>query len=185
MRRSLLAARRNMQIYMASAESVPPPAVTSFTPTTRPATGGTFALVGTGFLKMRQALLDTQVLAHSVADDQHMTITAGVQSLLEGYVIVETRGGQVYPPQLVTFTPVLTSLLPVTGPAAGGTSVVLTGAGFATATDVTIDGNSVAFVINSNTQITATTAAHAVGAVDVAVTNPNGTATLVAGFTFV
>src|SRR5690606_12577214 len=82
-------------------------------------------------------------------------------------------------------TPTLASLTPATGTTAGGTSVVLTGADLTGATAVTFGGTAAtSFTVDSATQITAITPAHAAGAVDVAVTTPGGTATLAGAFTY-
>lgn len=80
--------------------------------------------------------------------------------------------------------PDLVSILPASGPTAGGTSVVLTGTDFTGATAVTFGGVAAAsFTVNSSTQITAVTPALAAGAKDVSVTTPYGTDTLAASFT--
>jgi hypothetical protein len=64
---------------------------------------------------------------------------------------------------------------PTSGPAAGGTSVTISGTGFAAGATVTFGGtNATGVVVNNSTTITATTPAHAAGAVDVVVTNSTG-----------
>ncbi|NBT31268.1 MAG: phospholipase, partial [Rhodobacteraceae bacterium] len=74
--------------------------------------------------------------------------------------------------------PVISSLSPTNGPLAGGTSVVITGQNFATATGVSFGGTAAtSFVVDSATQITAVSPAKSAGQVDVAVTNTNGTST--------
>ncbi|MDQ1153414.1 hypothetical protein QE389_000613 [Brevundimonas sp. SORGH_AS 993] len=67
----------------------------------------------------------------------------------------------------------------------GGAYVVLSGTNFTGATGVIFGGTAASFTVNSATQITATTPAHAVGVVNVAVTTPGGTATLANGYTFI
>ncbi len=75
---------------------------------------------------------------------------------------------------------------PNAGSTSGGTSVTITGTGFTgVTTGVTFGGTAASFTVNSLTQITATTPAHAAGTVDVAVTTGAGTATATAAFTFV
>ena len=72
--------------------------------------------------------------------------------------------------------PAIASLSPTTGSTAGGTSVVITGTDFTGATAV--DFGAVAatgYVVDSDTQITATSPAQALGTVDVRVTTPSGT----------
>jgi hypothetical protein len=71
--------------------------------------------------------------------------------------------------------PTVTKIEPTTGPAAGGTSVTITGTGFIGATAVRFGSNNAAsFTVNSATSITAVSPA-AAGTVDVTVTTPNGT----------
>ncbi|MDX6438755.1 MAG: hypothetical protein QOF45_1338 [Gaiellaceae bacterium] len=72
--------------------------------------------------------------------------------------------------------PVIAGLSPSSGTDAGGTSVTITGSAFTGATAVTFDGDPAAsFSVDSATQITAVTPAHAAATVDVAVTTPAGT----------
>ena len=81
--------------------------------------------------------------------------------------------------------PAVSSISPSTGPIAGGTSVTITGSAFTGATAVTFGGTSAAFTVNSATQITATTPAHAAGGVTIAVTTPNGTSSSGPTYTYV
>lgn len=83
--------------------------------------------------------------------------------------------------------PALKSASPNTGSTAGGTAVTLGGTGFVSGATVTIGGNAATDVtVTSSTQITATTPAHAAGAVNITVTNPNGeSATAPDSFTYV
>lgn len=81
--------------------------------------------------------------------------------------------------------PTIASISPRAGPAEGGTSVVITGTNFTGATEVNFGGEPVfSFVVNSATQITASTAPHAQGTVDVEVVTPGGGATAPGAFTF-
>jgi hypothetical protein len=74
---------------------------------------------------------------------------------------------------------------PLTGTAAGGTAVTITGTGFTGATAVSFGGTAATtFTVDSDTQISATTPAHAAGVVDVSVTTPNGTSTVPGLFTY-
>ncbi|WP_378940910.1 putative Ig domain-containing protein [Mesorhizobium sp. ANAO-SY3R2] len=91
------------------------------------------------------------------------------------YTLVVTAGA----------TPTLTSASPNTGSTAGGTSVTLTGTNLTGATAVSFGGTAASlFTVNDATKITATTPAHAAGAVNVVVSTPNGTATLTNGYTY-
>lgn len=80
----------------------------------------------------------------------------------------------------------LTSLAPSAGPAVGGQIVAITGLDLTTATAVTFGGSAApSFTIDSATQITATTPAHAAGIVDVEVTWSGGTAFSPVDYTYV
>ncbi len=71
--------------------------------------------------------------------------------------------------------PAVTGLSPISGPQAGGTTVTITGTGFAGATGVSFGGTpATAFTVTSPSQITATAPAGS-GTVDVRVTTPAGT----------
>lgn len=81
--------------------------------------------------------------------------------------------------------PTVESVSPAAGVAAGGTSVTITGRDLTGATAVTFGGvAATSFTVDSMMQITAEAPAGTVGATDVAVTAPGGTATLPGGFTY-
>ena len=79
----------------------------------------------------------------------------------------------------------LSSVSPSSGSASGGTGVTLTGAGLTGATDVTFGGVSATSVnVVNSTTVTVVTPAQAIGAVDVVITTPSGSATDASGFTY-
>ena len=80
--------------------------------------------------------------------------------------------------------PTVTSVSPNNGPVAGGTAVTITGTNFAAGATVTLGGTAATnVVVASSTTITATTPAHAAGAVTATVTNSNGlSGNLASGF---
>lgn len=81
--------------------------------------------------------------------------------------------------------PILSQVNPNTGATAGNTSVVLVGVNFTGATQVLFDGIAATnLVVNSNTQVSCLTPAHAAQSVTVSIVTPNGTATLPNGFTY-
>lgn len=86
-------------------------------------------------------------------------------------------------PNLVGSPAIITGLVPDNGPESGGTIVTITGTNFLGSSGVTFDGIPGAFVVDSDTQITVTTPAHAPGPVDVVVLGPEG-ASLPATFTY-
>ena len=87
---------------------------------------------------------------------------------------------------VVVQPPHVTSLSPTSGSTAGGTAVTITGTDFTSGATVTFGGTPATNVqVTSSTSITATTPAHAAGAVSVVVTNPDGqSGTLANGFTY-
>ena len=81
--------------------------------------------------------------------------------------------------------PVLTSFSPGSGPAAGATTVVITGTNLTGATGVTFAGtNATSYTVNSDAQITAITAAGS-GAGTVVVLNPSGSGISSTNFTYI
>src|SRR6516164_8845365 len=71
--------------------------------------------------------------------------------------------------------PTVANVNPNTGPMQGGTSVTITGTNFSEVTAVRFGSNAAgSFIVNSTTQITATSPA-GIGTVDVTVTTPGGT----------
>jgi plastocyanin len=82
--------------------------------------------------------------------------------------------------------PTITGVSPGSGPTSGGLGVTITGTGFTAGATVSIGGTLVAgAAVATSTSITATTPAHAAGAADIVVTNPDGQSSrLAGGFTF-
>jgi hypothetical protein len=95
---------------------------------------------------------------------------------------VTTPGGTNVPSSADQFTvqatpvPVVNSVGPTSGPAAGGTTVVLVGTGFTGATAVTFNGvPATNVVVSSDSRLTATSPAQNAGTYDVKVTTAGGT----------
>ena len=91
----------------------------------------------------------------------------------EGVILATTDGGGYAAPTLSSFTP--TS-------AAVGATVTLTGTNFTGAGEVTFNGLSAKFTVNSDTQVSTTVPSGATSG-KIAVTTPGGTATSAASFT--
>src|SRR5262249_10247799 len=87
----------------------------------------------------------------------------------------------------VAEAPSVLSVTPVSGTTAGGTLVTINGTGFVAGATVNIGGAAATGVtVVSGAKITATTPAHAAGAVNVTVTNlDTQSGTLTNGFTYV
>lgn len=81
--------------------------------------------------------------------------------------------------------PTVASISPLSGPAAGGTPIVITGSRFTPSTTVTIGGTAATnIVIEGGTRLTCKTPAGDAGAADVVVTTGGGTVTKTNGFTY-
>jgi hypothetical protein len=80
--------------------------------------------------------------------------------------------------------PTVTAILPTTGPAAGGTTVVLTGTNFNSAYSAVVGSTIVALTVISNTSASIVTPAHAAGTANIRVTNPIGQSATGAGNLF-
>jgi IPT/TIG domain/Dockerin type I domain len=118
-----------------------------------------------------------------------ITFTAGAIGTLTLNVTVttstscsDTKSANVTVLPLVT----VTSISPVAGTVAGGSSVTINGTSFASGASVTFGGVAATnVVVASSIKITARTPAHALGAVNVTVTNTDtSTGTLASGYTY-
>lgn len=123
-----------------------------------------------------------------VVDPTKITATTPAHAAGPVNVVVTTSGGTATLTNAYTYVapvPTLTSVSPNSGTTAGVTSVTLTGTNFSGATSVTFGGTAASeFTVVNATTITATTPAHAAGAVDVVVNTPGGMAILTNGYTF-
>jgi uncharacterized protein YciI len=170
--------------------SGPAPTVTSVSPNNGPAAGGTnVTITGTNFASGATVTFgntpatnvvvtsSTQITATTpagTAGSVTVTVTSGGQngSLAAGFVYVAP--------------PSVTSVSPGNGPTAGGTSITITGTGFASGATVTVGAAAATnVVVVSATQITATTPAGSAGAVTVTVASGGQSGNLGSGFAYV
>lgn len=169
---------------------VAPATITAIVPNAGPVAGGTAVVItGSSFIGAT-AVTFGDFPASDVTVDSATQITATTPAHAAGVVNVRVAtvlGGVTLVNGFTYFSPpTIASIAPDVGPASGGTSVVITGTNLTGATGVTFGGIPASSVtLDSATQITAVTPAHAGGAVDVEVTTPGGTATLADGFTYV
>ncbi len=158
------------------------PAVTSISPTSGPAVGGTdVTITGTGLNGATAVMFGaTAATAFTVdsATPDHGDVTAGTGTV---DVRVTTPGGTSATGAAAQFTyvaPTVTSVSPAAGPTAGGTLVTITGTRFTGVTAVTFGATAATgFTVNSATEITATAPA-GTGTVDVTVTTAEGTSAI-------
>lgn len=158
-----------------------PPTITTINPTQGPTTGGTVVtLTGTAMTGTTAVRFgSTNATSFSVNSASQITAVSPPRAAGAAAVtLIHPIGNS----NSVTFTyvvaqvPQVTGVTPVSGPTAGGTTVILSGTGFTGATAVTFAGvPATSFLVNSATQITAVSPSGVAGAAAVAVTAPGGT----------
>jgi hypothetical protein len=155
---------------------IPAPALTSVGPSSGPAAGGTtVTLTGTNLTGANAVTFGANA-ATSFTVNSSTQITAVAPAGAGTVQVTATTPGGTSNGVSYTYVavPALTSVSPSSGPAAGGTTVTLTGTGLSTATAVRFGTTAVSFTVVSATQITAT-APPGAGTVQVTATTPGGT----------
>src|SRR5205823_4632168 len=161
------------------------PAVSGVSPASGPTAGGTsVSITGTNLTGATAVRFGaTNATAFSVNSPTSITATAPAGSAGTVHVTVTNGIGTSSPVAADQFTyvtgnpgpPTITGTSPISGPSAGGTSVVITGTNFLNATSVQFGSvNAKSYTVNSPTQITATAPAGTT-TVDVTVVTPQGT----------
>ena len=158
------------------------PTVTGISPTSGSTAGGTpVTITGTGFQGFATVTLGGTAKATGVTIVNSTTITATTAAHTAGTVSVVVQNPD---SQTATKTnayiygtpppaPAVTSINPGVGPTTGGTSVTIGGSNFVAGATVSLGGSPASVGAVTATSITATTAAHAAGFVNVVVTNPD------------
>ena len=111
---------------------------------------------------------ETEITAKTAAG------AAGGQEVVVTDVGGSSTGGPEY---TYVAVPGVESIAPTQGATAGGTKVTIKGTGFVAGATVTIGSAATSVVVKSETEVTATTAAHAAGAQEVVVSDAGGTST--------
>ena len=163
--------------------TAPQPVVTSISPTSGPASGGTNVTVtGSGFTGASSVLFGSIAATEfAISSDSSLTAVSPPQAAGTVYVTVTTGGGTsgTGPSCAFQYTvavPVVASVTPGAGPTTGGASVTILGAGFTGASAVMFgSSNAASFAVQSDGSVVAVTPAHGAGTVDVTVTTPGGT----------
>jgi uncharacterized repeat protein (TIGR03803 family) len=140
--------------------------------------GGTIEVLGQGFNGASSVKLGGTTANFTIVSDTYLT--AKVPAGSSGFLTVTTPGGTLTSSRKFFVTPAITSFSPASGPV--GTQVVITGNGLIQATKVTFGSKNAAFVVNSDTKVTATVPASAVTA-KISITTPGGKATSKTAFT--
>jgi glucose/arabinose dehydrogenase len=175
----------------------PAPTVATITPNSGTTNGGTaLSITGTGFLPGATVKLGgTSATVLAVVNSAIITATAPAHAAGAVSVVVTntdarsgtlTNGYTYTAPQVPNPAPTVTSITPNSGVTTGGTAVTIAGTGFLSGATVKLGGTSATSVtVVNGTTITASTPAHAAGAVSVVVTNTDAkSSTLTNGYTY-
>ncbi|MBI5066834.1 MAG: IPT/TIG domain-containing protein [Deltaproteobacteria bacterium] len=164
---------------------LPPPRLLAIAPASGPDAGGTsVSLSGTGFSAGATVTFGGLPAAVTAASGFSLTAVAPAHAAGTVDVVVRNADGQSAAlPAAYAYlpAPVLADVAPASGPTAGGTALLLTGTGFQQGAAVRIGGSAALVGSVTSTTISATAPAHAAGAVDVAVVNPDGREAVRAG----
>lgn len=169
---------------------LPLPTVTAVTPVNGPENQGASVVVhGTGFTNVAWVRLDQSPVPFTVVNQTTIdaTLPAEGASIRDLQVTTDCTGttvptscGQSLEVAVDRYTylppPTLTAISPANGPALQTAQVTVFGTGFATATALSVGSVTVPVTVQSNTELTATLPADAVGSQALTVTTACGTA---------
>ena len=171
------------------------PAITAIRPMAGPTAGGTpVILTGSGFASAAPSgavQFGSTAATYTVNSDTQITAIAPSGAAGTVDITVSTIGGTSASSTADRFTyvaaPAITAIHPIAGPTAGGTPVILTGSGFASAAPsgaVQFGSTAANYTVNSDTQITAIAPPGAAGTVDITVSTVGGTSATSSGDRF-
>jgi hypothetical protein len=160
------------------------PTVTNVNPNSGSTMGGNPVIItGTNFTGATSVSFGATTASFSINSPTQITATAPAESAGTVDVTVTNPGGtsSTSPSDIYTYipAPAITNVNPNYGSISGGNSVVITGGNFTGATDVSFGVNPASFSVDSDTQITATAPAGAQGTIDIRITTPDGTSSVV------
>ncbi|RDH39972.1 MAG: phospholipase [Candidatus Aquirickettsiella gammari] len=153
------------------------PAITAINLNTGPVFGGnTVTINGHGFTDAYSITFGGTLATFTVNSDSQITVTvpAGPLTLVDlpVDVVITMLNGAATAPSAYTYSPipVVTTLNPIAGSAAGGNTVTIKGHGFINTTGVTFGGTGVTkFTVDNDQQISATVPTGTLGAASVVV----------------
>jgi formylglycine-generating enzyme required for sulfatase activity len=170
---------------------VPAPTLASVSPSSGTTLGGTaITLTGTNLTGASLVTVGgNPATSVTVVNATTVTAVTPVGAAGSAAVALTTPGGTATLANAFTYVvpaPTISSVSPIIGTAAGGTTITITGTNLTGASSVTVGGNAATSVTVVNaTTVTAVTPAGTAGARTVAVTTPGGTATAAGAFTYI
>lgn len=160
------------------------PTVSSISPTTGPLAGGTtVTILGSGFTNASSVGFGASMVTPTVNSDTQITVTApssvsaGVKDVTVTVPSIGTSATSANTKFTYAAVPATTTISPASGPAAGGTTVTISGTGFTNATAVMFStGFGTNLTVVSDTQLTVKAPSGTAGSTaDVTVMTPGGT----------
>ncbi|MFA5859095.1 MAG: IPT/TIG domain-containing protein, partial [Elusimicrobiota bacterium] len=175
------------------AEIKPVPIITGISPTLGPVTGKTMVVItGSGFKNITETngvkFGGVNAMNYTVDSDTQITAVSPAHAAgIVNIVVISTVGASstVLEDSYTYYipAPMISGINPTFGPAAGGTTVVITGSGFNGITGVAgikfATLNATSYTVDSDTQITAVSPAHAAGTINIVATSPVGASPIV------
>ena len=179
-----------MMALKASVTGGSAPTITTISPNSGSTKGGTaVTITGTNFVSGATVTVGGTAATNVTAvSSTSITATTPVHAAGAVNVVVSDSSGSGTLTKGFTYVgsqPTISKISPNSGSTNGGTVVTITGTKFISGATVTFGGTAATNVTAvSSTSITATTPAHAAGAVNVVVTDSSGSGTLTNGFTY-
>jgi glucose/arabinose dehydrogenase len=154
----------------------PAPTISSVAPLSA-AAGGTVTVTGTNYDPAVTLTVAGNPVALTSASSTRLTFLYPAGTPCDSTVVVRNPDNQ---SASVPFNPNprVTSLIPNTGPAAGGTQLIIVGTGFSTGTTVMIGGAAAAVTSVSSSAIVCTTPPGSPGAAQIDIATPGGCTTM-------
>ncbi|HKS47876.1 MAG TPA: IPT/TIG domain-containing protein [Amycolatopsis sp.] len=160
------------------------PTITNLNPASGPTSGGNQVVVtGTGLASTTSVHFGASAVSFVGVSNTQVNAFAPPGAGTVQVNVTTVAGTSNSLPYTYVPAPILTSLNPTSGPAAGGSTVVLAGTNFSNVTTVRFGANAAAFTVVSSTQIVAVAPAGS-GTVPVTVTTLSGTSNSVS-YTYV
>jgi hypothetical protein len=189
------ASETNAATFSYEGPPTPAPTVSGLAPSSGPIAGGTSVTIsGSDFIGATSVTFGgVAATGLDVESASSLSVVSPAHAAGAVDVVVTTPGGSSATSAGATFTyveaplaaPTVAGVSPSGGPVAGGTSVTITGTNLTGATAVSFGGTAATEVVAVDAaHVTATSPAHAAGAVDVVVTTPAGSSATSAGDTF-
>ncbi|WP_327369633.1 IPT/TIG domain-containing protein [Streptomyces sp. NBC_01217] len=148
--------------------------------------GNTVVISGTGLSTATGVSFGANSVVPTILSDSQVSVVVPAGAAAGPVSVSVTTAGGTNNGLSYTYidAPTITGLTPASGPTTGGTAVTITGTNLTSTSQVTFDDVPAPFAVINATTVSAVTPPGAVGAVDVGLTNPAGTATDVGAFTY-